>query len=68
MTELSADERAAARRFCETCEDGQEYDVPQAMMRRLEEVGLVIYGGRGRFEQTEELVCLFDAGKLEPKS
>ncbi|WP_371763345.1 hypothetical protein [Massilia sp.] len=38
---LNADELAALRRFNETCEDGEGYDVPKPMMRRLSEIGVV---------------------------
>lgn len=31
LPELTIDERKAALRFCETCEDGQGFDVPKAM-------------------------------------
>lgn len=45
--ELSDDEQAALLRFNETCEDGQEYDVPTRKMHRLAEIGVVSrkYGG-----------------------
>lgn len=38
---ILADEMAALRRFHETCEDSQPYDVPAPMMQRLAEIGLV---------------------------
>lgn len=38
---LNADELAALRRFDETCQDGEGYDVPKPMMQRLTEIGVV---------------------------
>ena len=38
---LSDDELKALLRFNETCEDGEGYDVPKAMMQRLAVVGVV---------------------------
>ena len=40
---LNQEEHAALERFNETCEDGQEYDVPKAMMQRLSEIGVVCH-------------------------
>ena len=37
--ELTDEEKRAAMRFCETCEDGEGYDVPKSMMKRLEQLG-----------------------------
>lgn len=42
---LTQDERAALERFDETCQDGQQYDVPKAMMMRLSEIGVVHHLG-----------------------
>lgn len=39
------DELAALRRLYETCEDGQDYDVPTKMISRLAEIGLVTRTG-----------------------
>lgn len=50
--QLSEDELAAAMRFCETCEDGEGYDVPKPMMKRLAELGLVVYCHFGRYAGT----------------
>lgn len=47
---ITFDELKAALRFCETCEDDQDYDVPKSMMHRLETLGLVRHCGRGVFE------------------
>lgn len=66
MPELNSYERKWARRFCETCEDGQEYDVPRSAMSHLESIGLVVHKGRGRYEQTEELIRMLEAGDLKP--
>jgi hypothetical protein len=38
---LQPDEQKALKRFAETCEDGQEYDVLKAMMQRLAKIGVV---------------------------
>ncbi len=38
---ITEEERTALFRFYETCEDGQEYDVPLPMMRRLAFIGLI---------------------------
>ena len=40
-------------RFNETCEDGQEYDVPKERMRAMASVGLVRWCGGSRFEITD---------------
>ncbi len=50
--QLREEELAAALRFCETCEDGEGYDVPKAMMKRLAELGLVVYCHFGRYAGT----------------
>ena len=55
LPELTIEERKAALRFCETCEDGQGFDVPKAMMRRLAELGLVTHKGGGWYEGTAML-------------
>jgi hypothetical protein len=49
---LTDDEKKAALRFCETCEDGEGYDVPKPMMKRLAALGLVVYKGFGVYEGT----------------
>lgn len=56
--ELTLEERAAALRFCETCQDDEGYDVPRPMMKRLAELGLVEYKGFGRYEQTDTILKL----------
>jgi hypothetical protein len=38
---FTSDEIAALRRFDETCQDGEGYDVPWTMMQRLAEIGAV---------------------------
>jgi len=57
---MSADEKKAALRFCETCDDDEGYDVPRPMMKRLESLGLVIDKKFGRFGQTELLLDVRD--------
>ena len=42
VLQLTDVELAAALRFCETCEDGEGYDVPKPMMKRLASLGLVV--------------------------
>jgi len=49
---LNADELAALRRFNETCEDGEGYDVPKEMMRRLTAIGAVEWKGFSRYQIT----------------
>jgi len=46
-------EMAALRRFCETCEDGEGYDVPKLMMNRLACIGLVRRVTRNIFQITD---------------
>ena len=58
---ITDEERAAALRFCETCEDGQEYDVPSAMMRRLAQIGLVKHKGGGFYEMLPAMLEIRDA-------
>ena len=53
--ELTEEEKKAALRFCETCEDGEGYDVPKPMMKRLKELGLVVHKGGGWYEGTPAL-------------
>jgi hypothetical protein len=53
--QLTDNERKAALRFCETCEDGEGYDVPKKMMKRLAELGLVLHLGGGYYEGTNAL-------------
>lgn len=47
---LSDEERDAALRFIETCEDDESYDVPKPMMRRLAAAGLVQHLGGGYYQ------------------
>lgn len=55
---MTLEEHAAALRFCETCEDGQGYDVPKSMMKRLTVLGLVTHNGGGWYEGTPALDAL----------
>ena len=57
---MSDDEKSAALRFCETCDDSEGYDVPRPMMMRLAAHGLVIDRLFGRFEQTDMLLDIRD--------
>ena len=50
---LNADELAALRRFDETCQDGEGYDVPKAMMQRLAAIGAVRRTSGSYYETTE---------------
>lgn len=52
---MTVDERNAALRFIETCEDGEGFDVPKPMMKRLTELGLVVHKGGGWYEGTPML-------------
>ena len=61
IEKMTNDEKKAALRFCETCDDNEGYDVPRAMMKRLEFLGLVIDKKFGRFEQTNLLLEIRDA-------
>lgn len=51
---MTAKDITAIRRFNETTDDGQEYDVPKAQMLRLEELGFVqrVRGRGRRYEPT----------------
>lgn len=50
---LNADELAALRRFDETCQDGEGYDVPKAMMQRLAAIGVVRRTSGSYYETTD---------------
>jgi len=50
---LTTPELAALTRFCETCEDGEGYDVPKTMMQRLAQIGVVRHLSRGIYNITE---------------
>lgn len=49
---ITTEERKAALRFIETCEDGQSYDVSKAMMKQLANKGFVVHKGGGWYEGT----------------
>lgn len=51
--ELSSDQLSALLRFCETCEDGQAYDVPKSMMKALAAIGVVQHMSAGIYSITE---------------
>lgn len=57
---MSDAERAAARRFLETCDDNEGYDVPKAMMKRLRALGLVLHKGGGYYEGQQALLGIRD--------
>lgn len=50
---IMSDELAALHRFYETTEDGQDYDVPVPMMKRLAIIGLVRLVTGNRYEFTD---------------
>lgn len=50
---LNAEEMAALRRFNETCEDGEGYDVRKEMMKRLATIGVVRRTSGSIYEITE---------------
>ena len=50
---MSEDERESFERFNETCEDGEGYDVPKTMMRRLAEIGVIHHTSRGIYGITK---------------
>lgn len=52
---ITEEEKKAALRVCETCEDGEGYDVPKPMMKRLAELDLVVHKGGGWYEGTPAL-------------
>lgn len=52
---ITDEEKKAALRFWETSEDGEGYDVPQPMMKRLAVLGLVVHKGGGWYEGTPAL-------------
>jgi len=49
---LMPDDLSALRRFYETCEDNQPYDVPKDHMKRLAELGAVCSHGFGKYSLT----------------
>ncbi|WP_298929110.1 hypothetical protein [uncultured Ramlibacter sp.] len=49
---LQPDDLAALRRFYETCEDNQPYDVDADQMKRLAELGAANFEGRSRYSVT----------------
>ncbi len=63
LSTMTTDEKKAAARFNETCEDGEGYDVSLIMMLRLETLGLVKHTGGGYCEQTDLMRDI--KGKLE---
>jgi hypothetical protein len=50
----------ALRRFNETCQDGQEYDVGRSVMKSMTYVGLVRWCGGSRFEITDFGIAVLD--------
>ncbi len=47
---LTNDEQSALKRFLACCEDGEGYDVPKAMMKRLSVKGALHHLSAGRYE------------------
>lgn len=71
LLQPSEGERQAALRFLECCEAGQDFDVPMAMMKRLEQLGLVTRLNGRRYQGTDKLEVLKKAvltRKPSPKS
>jgi hypothetical protein len=58
---LTAEEMAALMRFFETCEDGEGYDVPKPMMKRLAAIGVVNHTSGGIYNITEFGQAIIDA-------
>jgi len=50
---LTEDERKALGCFQETTDDGEGYDVPKQMMRRLAQIGVVHHASRGIYGITD---------------
>lgn len=50
---LNVDELVALRRFVETCQDGEGYDVPKMMMQRLAAIGAVRRTSGSYYETTD---------------
>jgi hypothetical protein len=63
---LTTQEYEALVRFCETCDDGEGYDVPKAMMQRLAEVGAVRHFSRGIYGPTRFGCAILDGNVNEP--
>jgi hypothetical protein len=58
--QLTPEELEAALRFIDTCADGEDYDVPGPMMKRLAALGLVTPKPFGRYEGTPLLAWLYE--------
>lgn len=58
---MTEEEKGWALRFCLTCDDGEGYDVPKPMMKRLAVLGLVKHKGGGWYEQTDLILEIRDA-------
>lgn len=67
MQRMTLEEKAAAVRFCDCCEDFDAggYDVSSAMMKRLAEIGLVKHRGGGWYEGTALLSSIEDDLRAE---
>lgn len=66
MTTLTPEERAAALRFIECCEDNEGHDVPKPMMRRLTVLGYVRHVGGGWYEGLPPLDALEEEHSADP--
>lgn len=63
---INAEECAALNRFRETCEDGEGYDVPKEMMRRLAVIGAIRRVSGAFYEFTEFGNWLMEATASQP--
>ena len=50
---MNTEEMKAFERFNETCEDGEGYDVPKEMMKRLADIGVINHLSAGHYRITE---------------
>ncbi|MGI4846201.1 MAG: hypothetical protein ACRYF7_23165 [Janthinobacterium lividum] len=57
---LDENELAALRRFNETCEDGEGYDVPKETMQRLAAIGAVRRTSGSYYELTDFGMCVLE--------
>jgi len=60
---MTADELAALRRFYECAADGEGYDVPKPMMRRLSEIGVVQRISGAYYHTTEYGLAVLDSAE-----
>lgn len=60
LRQMSADECAAALRFHETAADDGSYDIPDAMRKRLRELGLIRHAGGSRYAETDLMLAVLE--------